>query len=73
MQLAAYLAQEGLSATDFAKRIGVHRSTVSRWIAPATEGRPVFRPSWEQIKTIREVTEGAVTATDFADSKEAAA
>ncbi|HRD79055.1 MAG TPA: helix-turn-helix transcriptional regulator [Hyphomicrobiaceae bacterium] len=67
MRLTDYLAQEKLSAAEFAARIGVHRSTVSRWIEPVISGGVPFRPSWEQIAKIRDVTGGAVTANDFVD------
>jgi transcriptional regulator with XRE-family HTH domain len=65
MKLADYLVANGMAAADFAERMGVHRSTVSRWLAPAEPGKPVCRPSWDELRKMAEVTNGAVTANDF--------
>ena len=68
MKLADYLNSRAMSAAEFADVLGVHRSTVSRWIEPVSDGDVVFRPSWEQIAKIREATQGQVTANDFVDA-----
>ena len=67
MRLADYLSANKLSAAEFAARIGVHRSTVSRWLEPVREGGEVFRPSWDLLAKIRDATDGVVTANDFVD------
>lgn len=33
MTLSEYLAAEGISASEFAKRTGINKGTVSRWLA----------------------------------------
>lgn len=68
MRLGEYLSAKGLSAAEFAARIGVHRSTVSRWLEPADADGVVYRPSWEQCAKIRDETNGQVTADDFVDA-----
>lgn len=68
MRLGDYLCKKGLSAAEFAACIGVHRSTVSRWLEPVEPGGQIFRPSWDQISKIRDATAGAVTADDFLDA-----
>ena len=65
MKLADYLTERDLSAAEFAFRIGVHRSTVSRWLEGSTNGGAVARPSWDQIIKVHEETGGLVTANDF--------
>jgi transcriptional regulator with XRE-family HTH domain len=67
MKLEDYLTANALSAADFAERLGVHRGTVSRWIAQPKPGKPRFRPSWEELTKISAATFGAVTANDFVD------
>lgn len=67
MKLDDYLTANGLSAAEFAERMGVHRGTVSRWIKSPTPGKPRFRPSWEELAKIAAITHGAVTANDFVD------
>lgn len=67
MKLADYLKANNESAATFAEKIGVDKSTVSRWLEPTADR--VFRPRWAQIKKIEEVTGGLVTANDFVDPK----
>lgn len=67
MKLGDYLNGKNLSAAEFAAKIGVHRSTVSRWLEPVGNAGEVFRPSWEQIVKIQDETGGAVTANDFVE------
>lgn len=59
MKLSAYLAAEGLTDADFAERIGVNRSTVSRL------RRTGQRPAFDTLNAIAAATGGKVTADDF--------
>lgn len=59
MILAEYLKQEDMRATAFADLIGVHPSTVARWIKGERYPRP------EQFIIISQITNGLVTANDF--------
>ena len=68
MTLADYLHDRRISAAEFAEKLGVHRSTVSRWILPPSDGGETYRPSWDQIANISRVTYGLVTANDFMPS-----
>lgn len=65
MKLADYLEQNNLTAAAFAEKIGVARSTVGLWLRPRRG--TVWRPNWEHLKKIKDVTGGAVTADDFVD------
>lgn len=64
MKLSDWLAEREITAAAFARRIGVHRMTVLRWLDPPAEG-PVPRPSWRQLAKIYEETGGQVTPNDF--------
>jgi DNA-binding transcriptional regulator YdaS (Cro superfamily) len=66
MKLAAWLNDRSMSAAEFADKVGVHRSTVGRWI----DGE--VKPSWDQLPKIQELTAGQVTPNDFRDEGEAA-
>ena len=70
MTLADYLNDRRISAAEFAEKLGVHRSTVSRWILPPSDGGETYRPSWDQIANISRLTGGLVTANDFMPSLE---
>lgn len=59
MKLSEYLAKEGLTPDQFATRLGVHRSTITRYINGAR------RPERPLERRIMEVTAGAVTPLDF--------
>tara|TARA_Y100000310_G_scaffold339667_1_gene433016 strand:- start:1300 stop:1533 length:234 start_codon:yes stop_codon:yes gene_type:complete len=59
MDLRDYLAKEGLTASQFAERIGRATSTVTRLVRRET------RPDWETMRVIREVTDGQVVPNDF--------
>lgn len=61
MKLSEWLHANNVSPAEFAGRLGVHRSTVGRWIDP----RSGARPDWEVVPKITEATGGAVTANDF--------
>lgn len=58
MKLAEYLKLANLTDADFAQRIGVERSTVTR-----LRGDQI--PTREVMRAIAEATNGAVTANDF--------
>ena len=64
MQLKAYLAQENLRPTHFAKILGLRPSTVTRWL---NVGRI---PSLESMRLVEKATQGAVTADDFLSSSD---
>lgn len=59
MKLADYLSEHAITDGDFADRIGVDRSSVSRL------RRGITRPDWPTIERIIAATNGAVTANDF--------
>lgn len=58
MRLADYLHRQSIDPVAFAKRIGVHPTTVYRLLRG-------HAPSWETAKAIRAETNGEVTADDF--------
>jgi transcriptional regulator with XRE-family HTH domain len=59
MTLQQYLALVGETQQQFASSIGVSQNTVSRYVNGLTI------PRREQLRRIVEVTDGAVTPTDF--------
>ena len=59
MKLSDYLSERSISDGEFAEKIGVDRSSVSRL------RRGVTRPNWPTIERIISETSGAVTANDF--------
>lgn len=63
MTITEYLAREGLSHAEFARRLGVEQSTVSRWVSGER------RPEWPQLARLRKVTGGAVQPNDFLEDK----
>lgn len=62
MTLAQYLNEHAISDADFAVKIGVNRSTVSRLRRGDHTGQ---LPSRATIEAIAKETNGAVTANDF--------
>lgn len=58
MTLTQYLEREGLTDAQFADKIGVERSTVTRL-------RAGQMPSSKTLLAIIEITGGEVTANDF--------
>lgn len=68
---AQALAEQGLSYSEIARQMGVHRTTISKWVAqalppeeeaalsppPATQVTPPPAPweNWEQVRQIREM------------------
>lgn len=60
MTLAQYLKEHAISDADFAVKIGVNRSTVSRLRRDTGQ-----LPSRDTIAAIAKATDGAVTANDF--------
>ena len=65
MKLGSYLEQIQSKPSDFAALIGVHRSTVIRWVESEKMNVPQHRPSWGHLANIFAATKGAVTANDF--------
>lgn len=61
MRLSEYLANQKISDSEFARRVGVSHSLVHRWKSGEK------RPSMETASRIRDATGGAVTADDFMD------
>jgi len=68
MKLADYLTDNGLTPAAFAEKLGVHRGTVCRWIKAPEPGKPVHGPSRTMVARIKVITDGKVTANDFADT-----
>lgn len=60
MHLSAYMAARNLSDDQVAAAIGRNRVTVSRI------RRRKVRPDWQTIESLRDFSEGAITADDFA-------
>lgn len=59
MKLSDYLAKEGLRPEEFAARLGVHRSTITRYL------NGTRRPDRSLERRVMDVTKGAVTPLDF--------
>ena len=59
MNLKTYLEQERLTASDFARQIGVYPSTITR----AAKGEAMPSPSL--MKQIMDATQGAVSPNDW--------
>ncbi|MEM8744801.1 MAG: bifunctional phosphopantothenoylcysteine decarboxylase/phosphopantothenate--cysteine ligase CoaBC, partial [Pseudomonadota bacterium] len=62
MKLALWLKSEGVSARDFAARVGTTEATISRLRNARAQ------PSFELAEKIMQATGGAVTPNDFLDS-----
>lgn len=60
MKLSDWMAKNGVSDDQMAEKCAVDRVTISRI------RRDVNRPSWPLITKIKTITNGAVTADDFA-------
>lgn len=58
-KLAAYILANGLTQEQFGSRLGVSGATVHRWM----KGK--VRPSWNNVREIQRVTDGAICAADF--------
>jgi DNA-binding transcriptional regulator YdaS (Cro superfamily) len=67
MTLTEYLRSQKETHDAFARRLGVHSVTVSKWCSGA------MRPSWPKMEAISRATGGAVTAADFLRSPQEAA
>jgi len=66
MKLAAYLESQNITPEQFSDRVGVHKTTVYRWL------RGARRPTDEgTLSRIYVETKGAVTANDFFSVNEA--
>jgi len=61
MRLDTFLSKYGLSPADFAKRIGVSRTSVVRYV------NKTRRPDWPVLERIKLETNGLVTPEDFFD------
>lgn len=61
MKLADYLSSTGVTQADFAQRIGVHQSAVTRYVA----GHRIPKP--QTAMKITKATGGAVTIEDLFD------
>jgi transcriptional regulator with XRE-family HTH domain len=61
MRLAHWIKQNGITASEFAGRVGVDKATVSRWLGESE----ATMPRRETLARIAEVTGGQVTANDF--------
>lgn len=59
MKLAEYLKAHDISAAEFARRIGVHKVTLSRYI------RGVRRPALAHSIAIQKATRGKVKPESF--------
>lgn len=64
MKLRIYLSETAQSHAQFAKLVGCHPITVSKWAT----GR--MFPRCDALRTIETLTAGAVTANDFLDRPE---
>ena len=60
MRLAHWIKQNGITASEFAGRVGVDKATVSRWLGESE----ATMPRRETLARIAEVTGGQVTAND---------
>ena len=61
MKLEKYLYQVGIKPAEFAARIGVDVSAVTRWMAGTR------KPEWKRMPDIVAATGGAVMPNDFLD------
>ncbi|MEM6504036.1 MAG: helix-turn-helix transcriptional regulator [Planctomycetota bacterium] len=59
MKLADYLIEHGLTPVAFARKAGIHRMNIHRWISGER------RPNVDMMARIKTATEGRVTAKDF--------
>ena len=59
MKLADWLSENSIRPTEFAARLGVPVSTVTRW------ARDERMPRLDAVARIQELTNGEVTAVDF--------
>ncbi len=64
MKLGAWLTAKEMLPSAFADGIGVDKSLVSRWL----DGSVI--PRRDNMRRIREFTNGEVTANDFGDDQE---
>lgn len=64
MKLGAWLTAKEILPKDFAAGVGVDKSLVSRWL----DGTVI--PRRENMRRIREFTNGEVTANDFGGDQE---
>lgn len=55
MKLKEWLKERGMTAAEFARRVGVHRCTVFLWLHRRKE------PKYRNYLKIKEITDGKVT------------
>lgn len=67
MRLECWLSSRNMSETEFARRLGVEPSTITRLI-PGEGKKHVRRPGWALMLSIKEETKGEVTADDWLDA-----
>jgi transcriptional regulator with XRE-family HTH domain len=58
-KLEAYCKMRNWSPAELARRLGVHRNSVHRYL------RGDRRPDWEVLERLEVLTKGRVTARDF--------
>lgn len=61
MKLSMWLLKQRITIDVFAEKVGVHPSTVDRWV------RGFVFPRIERVEKIKELTCGEVTAEDLID------
>lgn len=61
MRLAEYLAQEGMTQADFARKIGQEQATIARYCTGKRTPQP------EVMRKIVQATRGQVQPNDFYD------
>lgn len=59
MDIPQYLRKEGLTQTEFARRLGVSSAAVSQWVNKARKISP------RKAKLIEEATDGAIKRGDL--------
>jgi transcriptional regulator with XRE-family HTH domain len=59
MKLKTYLTEESIGVTEFARRLGVSRQTIHRYLASRRY------PNAKHLRRISEVTDGQVLPNDF--------
>jgi transcriptional regulator with XRE-family HTH domain len=63
MKLKTYLKKNKITQAEFAASIGVSKQAVVWWVSKNDHRR---RPNTENLRKIKSITKGKVTANDFA-------
>lgn len=66
MKLGDWLRENHMTHEDFAAKVDVDHSTISR-IIPRPGKKQTRKPSFELVSKIAKATDGQVTANDFVD------